>query len=240
MARRRRKKGRHQTDRKPAVPKPRSAGRQPPKPAGYHWDRAEPVTYPDGRRGCRWCKRPVAPPKRNWCGDPACVRAWKIRTDPATFRAAVFERDRGVCSACGLDATAYDVAAIQRAMAASVDAQIAARSANRRVAARAAGVEVRPVSEWLKRLAAALRWRREHRVKVRDSAWEAHHTRAIVDGGDWFDLDRVATVCAPCHRKLTAELNARLARERRASGVRPPVSKPRKSPRKKPARRRPR
>jgi 5-methylcytosine-specific restriction enzyme A len=54
---------------------------------------------------CRWCGGEV--PKRRWtfCSD-ACVHQWKLRTDPGYLREKVFERDRGVCAACGLDTEA--------------------------------------------------------------------------------------------------------------------------------------
>jgi 5-methylcytosine-specific restriction enzyme A len=57
------------------------------------------------KQPCRWCGGQV--PKRRWtfCSD-ACVHEWKLRTDPGYLRERVFERDRGVCAACGLDTEA--------------------------------------------------------------------------------------------------------------------------------------
>jgi len=51
---------------------------------------------------CRWCGAAVPKGRRTFCGD-ACVDQWKLRTDPAYLRQAVFARDRGVCAQCGLD-----------------------------------------------------------------------------------------------------------------------------------------
>jgi 5-methylcytosine-specific restriction protein A len=43
--------------------------------------------------------------RRTFCG-PACVDAWRIKTDPAHLRRMVWERDHGVCALCGLDTCA--------------------------------------------------------------------------------------------------------------------------------------
>jgi hypothetical protein len=56
----------------------------------------------EGRALCRWCKKPVPPLRRTFCGG-ACVEQWQIRTNPGYARRKVEERDHGVCSACGFD-----------------------------------------------------------------------------------------------------------------------------------------
>ncbi|HEY2435418.1 MAG TPA: HNH endonuclease [Vicinamibacterales bacterium] len=53
-----------------------------------------------GHAVCRWCRRPVLPPRRTFCGD-ACVREWKIRSSPWYVRREVKKRDKGVCRLCG-------------------------------------------------------------------------------------------------------------------------------------------
>jgi 5-methylcytosine-specific restriction endonuclease McrA len=40
--------------------------------------------------------------RRTFCSD-GCVHEWKLRTDPGYLRDQVFERDRGICAACGID-----------------------------------------------------------------------------------------------------------------------------------------
>src|SRR5262249_53341517 len=57
------------------------------------------------RRACRRCGGEVPRRRYTFC-SPECVHEWKLRTDPGYLRAAVFERDRGVCARCGLDAEA--------------------------------------------------------------------------------------------------------------------------------------
>jgi 5-methylcytosine-specific restriction enzyme A len=51
---------------------------------------------------CRWCRRPVAPPRRTFCGD-SCVHEWKIRSSPWYVRREVKKRDKGICRLCGFN-----------------------------------------------------------------------------------------------------------------------------------------
>src|SRR5947207_1371264 len=51
---------------------------------------------------CRWCRGPVTPPRRTFCGD-ACVHEWKIRSSPWYVRREVKKRDKGTCRLCGLN-----------------------------------------------------------------------------------------------------------------------------------------
>jgi 5-methylcytosine-specific restriction protein A len=57
------------------------------------------------RGPCRWCGAEVPRGRFTFCGD-ACVREWRLRTDPGYLREQVFARDRGVCAQCGLDTDA--------------------------------------------------------------------------------------------------------------------------------------
>lgn len=146
---------------------------------------------PNGRNLCRQCSREVSGRRRTFCSD-ACVDAWKIRTDPGHARALVFQRDRGVCAGCGLDTQALERRAPTgwRRWHRSTDAMTPA--------------------EWrdeLKRLGYPVNWSR--------SLWDADHIVPVVEGGGECDLDNYRTLCVPCHRKVTAELRARLARRRR-------------------------
>jgi len=60
---------------------------------------------PAGRTLCRRCGTEVPAGRRSFCSEP-CVHEWKLRTDPGYLRDRVFERDRGVCSGCGVDTVA--------------------------------------------------------------------------------------------------------------------------------------
>jgi len=57
---------------------------------------------PNGRGLCRWCKVEVSGRRRTFCSD-ACVHQWRLRSSTSYLRECVFERDRGLCSLCGLD-----------------------------------------------------------------------------------------------------------------------------------------
>ncbi len=56
----------------------------------------------NGRALCRWCSLEVPPGRVTFCSD-WCVNEWRLRTNPGYLRDRVFERDKGVCAACGLD-----------------------------------------------------------------------------------------------------------------------------------------
>lgn len=55
-----------------------------------------------GRPLCRWCGKPVPPPKRTVCSQ-ACVHEIRMRTDQGYARNRVYERDKGRCALCGVD-----------------------------------------------------------------------------------------------------------------------------------------
>jgi 5-methylcytosine-specific restriction protein A len=74
----------------PRMPLPRT------KPGGW-------VKQPDGK--CRWCSNELPKRRRTFCSD-VCVHEWRLRTDPGYLREKVFDRDRGVCAACGTDTMA--------------------------------------------------------------------------------------------------------------------------------------
>jgi 5-methylcytosine-specific restriction protein A len=56
----------------------------------------------DGDPVCRWCRGPVARPRRTFCSDP-CVHEWKIRSSPWYVRQQVKKRDKGTCRLCGFN-----------------------------------------------------------------------------------------------------------------------------------------
>jgi 5-methylcytosine-specific restriction enzyme A len=57
----------------------------------------------EGHPICRWCRAPIAAPRRKtFCSD-ACVHEWRLRSSPAYVREQVWKRDGGVCRMCGFD-----------------------------------------------------------------------------------------------------------------------------------------
>jgi 5-methylcytosine-specific restriction endonuclease McrA len=154
-----------------------------PRPAGYHWHVAEPVVRADGRKPCRWCYGPVEPPKQSWCGNPICIWEWKRRKDWGLTRAAVYDRDRGVCRACGRNTAADVVQMIEVAKAG-----------------------------WLARGLPDVDIMVGH-------TWEADHIIPVAEGGDWFDLGNLQTLCIGCHLLKTSAQAARRRAARAAAGA---------------------
>jgi hypothetical protein len=60
---------------------------------------------PSGRNLCRWCNLEVPRGRHTFCSN-FCVDEWRLRSDPSFLREKAFERDRGVCAACGEDTVA--------------------------------------------------------------------------------------------------------------------------------------
>ena len=56
----------------------------------------------NGRGLCRWCALEVPRGRFTFC-SAYCVHEWKLRSQPAYLREQVRLRDKGVCSACGVD-----------------------------------------------------------------------------------------------------------------------------------------
>jgi hypothetical protein len=58
---------------------------------------------------CRLCKKPCPSGERQWCSEE-CLRTYLTISDGNYVRAKLFERDRGVCALCGVDAARMDAA----------------------------------------------------------------------------------------------------------------------------------
>ena len=138
---------------------------------------------PNGRPRCRLCGTEVATKRQRWC-SPACVETYKMAAWPEHARHKVFERDHGVCGACGLDTMA-----LQR------EAQRIWRLPHGQ---RGSGV-------WSVKVV-------ERDVPVYGHLWEAHHIKAFVEGGVVCGLDNYRTLCLWCHKAETASMVRKRAR----------------------------
>lgn len=69
----------------------------------------KPIRNQSGEPICRWCRGPIKPPRRTFCGS-ACVHEWRLRSSPSYVRKQVKKRDRGICQRC-----LFDVGAAERA-----------------------------------------------------------------------------------------------------------------------------
>ncbi len=70
--------------------------------AGGAAERADLPRGSEGRALCRWCSLEVPKGRQTFC-SAFCVDEWRLRTDPGYLREKTVERDRGVCSSCGVD-----------------------------------------------------------------------------------------------------------------------------------------
>lgn len=66
----------------------------------------------NGRGLCRWCNLEVPPRRFTFC-SAYCVHEWRLRTQPRYLREQVYERDQGMCSACGVD-TNFELRRLRR------------------------------------------------------------------------------------------------------------------------------
>lgn len=139
-----------------------------------------PGKLPNGKFMCRWCKGPVEPPKRTFCG-PDCVHEWRLRSDTEYLRTQVFARDKGICSKCGVAALALrqELRKLQRE--------------NR--------------DEWLKAIEAHQLTENQAQFST---LWEADHINPVVEGGGLCGLANMQTLCVKHHKeKTTAEAKER-------------------------------
>lgn len=143
--------------------------------------------------GCRYCGKPISKGRLTFCSR-TCVHEWRVRSDPGYVRECLRQRDGGVCSECGLDTVA--VASEMRVIES---------------AARGVGTpryRYTSPSQAFERFVEEnkLFWARGHR-----SPWEADHVLAVAEGGGECGLDGYRTLCVPCHRRVTAAMQHRLA-----------------------------
>ncbi len=139
------------------------------------------VRGPNGRNLCRYCGTETKPPRRTFC-SAECVHQWNIRSNWSYARSQVIKRDKGICALCQMDCR--------------------------------------------KERREALKLPPEERVKRAEELGIPKHRLYK----KWYDIDHIVPVCLDsceetggvgleglrllclkCHRKVTAELRARLA-----------------------------
>lgn len=129
------------------------------------------------------------------------MRDWEIRSNPGFLRNLVFQRDRGVCQACGLDCHE-----LQHTLETLYQDDPQAARDNAAIL----GFKLRVVAgRW---------WDRYHgRVKIA-SLWQADHIVPVKEGGGECGVENMRTLCTPCHQQATRELRARMAARRQQAG----------------------
>lgn len=132
---------------------------------------------PDGKPLCRGCGAPVPKGRRSWCS----TKCYQDRCPSEVIR-RLYDRDKGVCSLCGLDANWE-----HRTYCAKLEAL--AEGCN----GWESGAETR-------------RLLRPHGMphSRTDIWWHADHIKEFSEGGETV-LENMQTLCIPCHKKKTAE-----------------------------------
>ena len=168
--------------------------------------RRTPLTQMPVTKGhCRWCSQRVSGRRRTWCSD-ACVQAYLFEKSSSLARRAVWQRDHGVCSLCGVDVMA--IAIKLRLWDKALRHQ---RDERARHCYRVARHVERFIGPWVAQGfkiqvdGNRLRWR---------ALWEADHILPVIEGGPT-TMENLRTLCRPCHLAETAKLAARRAEARR-------------------------
>jgi len=142
---------------------------------------------PNGRPLCRRCGAEVPKGRRSWCGEQ-CVHDHRVENDSGYARNRVEERDKGVCSECGLDCERLRRSLRQHNCA-----------GQKRFVHLFLFVTGRPYT------AKFSQWR---------SLWEMDHIKPVVEGGGTCGLENLRTLCVWCHNRVTADLRRRLAKKK--------------------------
>lgn len=139
---------------------------------------------------CVWCGKELTGRQIKYCSEE-CFDEVGIRCGVGVLY-ALFERDKGVCARCGCDCHRIKLAlgVLQ------FDISRMARHRWERRGHLAAAIGLQP-------------------TELDKSLWEAHHKKAVKDGGGACGLDNFETVCVWCHKKETAGQAAAAAKVRR-------------------------
>jgi len=154
------------------------------------WANMSAVAPPKGY--CRWCGKPVTPPRRTWCSDE-CVAEGLIRNTSGSAATQVYQRDKGVCAACGMDC---DWLAHWWHRISQADPKRPQRWESWR-------------EGW-----GTKTWQGATGWNPYQSLWQADHIIPVVEGGGCCGLENYRTLCVICHKKDTAALAARRAKHK--------------------------
>lgn len=169
------------------------------------------------------CGRPPGKGRRTWHSQE-CVDRWMWANSPQFVRQKLFERDRGICAMCGVDAERMrDRAGVLRSWIwhSRHGHQARIESFHRRhqwavqlpkfiysgptrfefcsprvERARAARIAAMKADGWP--------------IGRQHSWWEADHIVPVVEGGGQCGPDNYRTLCCRCHRVVTNQLRQRL------------------------------
>lgn len=151
------------------------------------------------------CGRHPVKPRKTWFSE-SCVESWKMVNDPATIRRMVWRRDRGKCAICGCNSP---LAFKQWLKDRSETVQFI------NSLFRLSGVKTHTKSNFprykklLKKWSPVGDW-----TYGRSTAWDADHIVPVSEGGGLCGIDNYRTLCHPCHKTVTKDLQQRLTKRR--------------------------
>lgn len=172
-----------------------------------------------GRTLCRWCRKPVAPPRKTWCSQ-FCVDEYLSRAQWPVMRLKIIERDKvcQVCGGCSWDKSLGNQYRIRTAFTLPDDQQAAGH-----IEGWAQPTHGMVWAEAARRGRVPRRFAAEKDGVWPDGAycqvvvkWEVDHIIAVKDGGT-DDPSNLRLLCVPCHARVTADQRARWASEARQS-----------------------
>ncbi len=139
----------------------------------------------DGKKLCLYCGRRLPKFKHRWCCHDH-FRRGRLACSPGYMRAAVCQRDKGVCARCGRDTE--NLLLELRALSSKYGWSQEGRRAYAWYVSRIYGF-------WA----------------MRSPLWQMNHKQAVAEGGEIWGLENVETLCIPCHQEHTKMLRKRLA-----------------------------
>ena len=159
--------------------------------------------------GCRFCGKKLNGRQRKWCSKKCSMKAFDelmfAKGSGSHIRAAVYQRDGGICAICNLDCNLIE--RISTHATSSLENYIIEKLPLEDFQPKFTGKQfIIPADEELKaflRFARKL-WRKTP-ISFGRSGWEADHILEVVNGGT-HHLDNLQTLCVPCHKQKTKNL----------------------------------
>ncbi len=159
---------------------------------------------------CRLCRKPCPEAERHWCSEE-CLSRYLLTSHGAYVRGQLFERDRGICSLCGVNAEQMN-AALARLKDDLLHPLL---------------MTIHPM------IVTTLRVEGWTNIKTRGrgcyadaieftSCWEADHIQSVAEGGGECGLENYRTLCFVCHKKVSAKQAAARAHTRKTKAASPP------------------
>lgn len=176
---------------------------------------------PNGRALCRQCQTEVPVGRRTFCSQP-CIDLWMVRTGSGMVK-FIKKRDKGICALCGLDCEALKKKLRDLGKPPSVpDFKYESGDYSDEFTLTEAGklrwrAHSDAKQEAYKMAREAVREFKEmHGIpQHRSRFWDIDHIVPVIQGGGSIGPEGLRSLCLKCHKRVTAELAAKRAAERK-------------------------